>query len=48
VVDDTTVATILGQQEPTASCRELVAAALAAGGHDNITVLVLSVPASLP
>jgi protein phosphatase len=43
VVDDTTIAAVLSEQEPHAAVDALIDAANAAGGPDNITVLVLTV-----
>jgi serine/threonine protein phosphatase PrpC len=49
VIDDATLAQILGAQEdPTAACEALVGAANDAGGPDNITVVVINVPGSPP
>jgi len=43
MIEDSQIAEILSANEPVAACRALINAANAEGGHDNITVAVVSV-----
>lgn len=48
VRDDEIAAIVEGNPDPQAAADELVAHALAAGGHDNVSVIVVDLPAGKP